>query len=95
MDELFHLQIFFFNYYCLIFQIPVYQCVILLIGMNKKDQSKSWWVTSKEAMKLAKIKNGNLMHYREDGKLEYTKKGNVFYYSLESIKKIKLKSNKK
>lgn len=53
------------------------------------------WLTSKEAKALGKIKSCDLMHYRQDGKLKYIKKGNAFYYSLESIKKIKLKSNKK
>lgn len=47
------------------------------------------WLSSKEAVKTAKIKDCDLMHYRLKGKLEFEKRGNAYFYSSESIEKIK------
>ncbi|WP_197017688.1 MerR family transcriptional regulator [Tenacibaculum sp. 47A_GOM-205m] len=47
------------------------------------------WITSKEAIKLAKIKSCDLMHYRLEGKLQFKKKGNAYYYSKESVTSLK------
>ena len=49
------------------------------------------WVSSKEAEKLANIKGCNLMHYRLQGKLEFEKRGNAFFYSEESVSLLKHK----
>jgi hypothetical protein len=46
-------------------------------------------VSSKEAMKKAKIKSCDLMHYRVQGKLDFMKVGNAYLYSEESINKLK------
>ena len=54
---------------------------------NKKEDET--WVSSKEAIKIAKIKSCDLMHKRIQGNLVFEKRGNAFYYSEESIKKIK------
>lgn len=59
------------------------------LNMEKKIQS-SEWLKSKEIMKILKIRACDVMHMREAGKLNYTKKGNAFFYSVESI----LKNNK-
>ncbi len=47
------------------------------------------WLSSKETQKSAAIKGCDLMHYRQQGKLEFEKRGNAFFYSEESISKIK------
>ena len=52
-----------------------------------KDEKK--WLSSKDAVKKAKIKDCDLMHYRVQGKLEFEKRGNAYFYSDESIQKIK------
>lgn len=43
------------------------------------------WLSSKEAQKKAKIKGCDLMHYRIQGKLEFEKRGNAYFYSQKSI----------
>jgi hypothetical protein len=50
------------------------------------------WLSSKDAQKSAKIKSCDLMHYRVQGKLEFEKRGNAYFYSMKSIEKIKPKS---
>lgn len=52
-------------------------------------KDKSIWLSSKETQKEANIKSCDLMHYRIQGKLEFEKRGNAYYYSKESIEKIK------
>lgn len=47
------------------------------------------WLSSKETQKFANIKGCDLMHYRIQGKLKYEKRGNAYYYSKESVEKIK------
>lgn len=47
------------------------------------------WLSSKEAQKIAKIKACDLMHFRLEGKLEFKKKGNAYFYSENSLKEIK------
>ncbi|WP_298754859.1 MerR family transcriptional regulator [uncultured Psychroserpens sp.] len=46
-------------------------------------------VSSKEAKKMANLKSCDLMHYRQQGKLDFEKRGNAFFYSEESVKKLK------
>ena len=50
------------------------------------------WLSSKESQKLAKLKSCDLMHHRLQGKLEFEKRGNAYFYSKESLEKIKPKS---
>jgi len=47
------------------------------------------WLSSKDSMKLAKLKSCDLMHFREAGKLDFEKRGNAYYYDESSIKKLK------
>lgn len=56
--------------------------------MEKKTQSPEW-IKSKEVMKALKIRACDVMHLREAGKLKFTKQGNAFLYSLESVLKQK------
>jgi len=56
--------------------------------MEKKTQS-SEWLKSKEVMKTLKIRGCDVMHLREAGKLKFTKQGNAFLYSVESVLKQK------
>ncbi len=56
--------------------------------MGKKTQS-SEWLKSKEVMKTLKIRACDVMHLREAGKLKFTKQGNAFLYSAESVLKQK------
>jgi hypothetical protein len=55
-------------------------------------KNKPKWLSSKEVQTTAKIKSYDLMHYRIEGKLEFVKLGNAYYYSEESLNKIKPKS---
>jgi len=56
--------------------------------MEKKTQS-SEWLKSKEVMRTLKIRACDVMHLREAGKLKFTKQGNAFLYSAESVLKQK------
>lgn len=56
--------------------------------MEKKAQS-SEWLKSKEVIKTLKIRACDVMHLREAGKLKFTKQGNAFLYSAESVLKQK------
>jgi len=49
----------------------------------------SEWINSKEVMKTLKIRACDVMHLREAGKLKFTKQGNAFLYSVESVLKQK------
>mgnify|MGYP000427479082 CR=1 FL=1 len=53
-----------------------------------KNQNKEW-LSSKEALKIAKIQSCDLMHYRVSGKLEFEKKGNAYFYTKKSIENLK------
>ncbi|CAN0518262.1 unnamed protein product, partial [Laminaria digitata] len=46
------------------------------------------YLTSKEMKKEVKVSACNLMHMREAGKLKFIKKGNAYYYELDSKGKI-------
>lgn len=59
-----------------------------LLEMDKKTQS-SEWLKSKEVIKTLKIRACDVMHLREAGKLKFTKQGNAFLYSAESVLKQK------
>jgi hypothetical protein len=51
-------------------------------------KNKPRWLSSKKAQTTAKIKSCDLMHYRIEGKLEFVKLGNAYFYSKESIDKL-------
>ncbi|GAA4273615.1 hypothetical protein GCM10022258_29090 [Aquimarina gracilis] len=53
--------------------------------MNTKN---SKYLSSKETKKALKISGCKLMHLREDGKIEYVKKGNAYLYLNTSIDEI-------
>jgi len=55
--------------------------------MEKKTRSE--WLKSKDVMKTLKIRACDVMHLREAGKLKFTKEGNSFLYSKESVITIK------
>jgi hypothetical protein len=52
------------------------------------DTNKTW-LSSTEVKRKTKIKGCDLMHYRLQGKLEFEKRGNAYFYSKESLNKIK------
>lgn len=52
--------------------------------MNEKEK----WLSSKEALKEAKMQSCDLMHYRIQGKLQFKKRGNAYFYSKESLEKL-------
>ena len=54
---------------------------------NKPTQ----YLTSKEAKAALKVQDCDLAHIRNAGKLEFTKKGNAYLYSKESIERLKTK----
>lgn len=54
-----------------------------------KSGNKINWVSSQEAMKIAKIESCDLMHHRVAGKLEFEKRENAFFYDKKSIENIK------
>ena len=47
--------------------------------------SKEKYLTSKEAKAELQVQDCDLAHIRNAGKLEFTKKGNAYLYSKESI----------
>ncbi|WP_299313264.1 hypothetical protein [uncultured Aquimarina sp.] len=53
-----------------------------------KDSKIKEYLSSKEACKSLKIKGCELMHLREEGKLEFIKKGNAYLYEKESLKSV-------
>ncbi len=58
------------------------------LEMENKTQT-SEWLKSKEVMKTLKMHACDGMHLREAGKLQFTKQGNAFLYSAESVLKNK------
>jgi hypothetical protein len=56
--------------------------------LNKTTQ----FLTSKEAKAELKVQDCDLAHIRNAGKLQFTKKGNAYLYSKESIEKLKNKA---
>ena len=54
-------------------------------------KNESRWISSKEVQRTVNIKGCDLMHYRIQGKLEFKKTGNAYFYLKESI--VKLKEN--
>jgi hypothetical protein len=50
------------------------------------EKENKLWLSSKEAMKTAKIRSCDLMHYRTQGKLEFEKRGKAYFYSVKSLK---------
>ncbi len=47
--------------------------------MNNKDEN---YLSSKEMMKELKVSSCELMHLRVEGKLDYVKKGNAYFYKI-------------
>lgn len=47
------------------------------------------FLTSKEAKAELKVQDCDLAHIRNTGKLQFTKKGNAYLYSKESIESLK------
>ncbi len=54
---------------------------------NKTTQ----FLTSKETKAELKVQDCDLAHIRNAGKLEFTKKGNAYLYSKESLERLKNK----
>lgn len=50
-----------------------------IISMSKTLQNLAY-ITSKEAKKVLKVSDCNLVHLRMDGKLPFVKKGNAYMY---------------
>jgi hypothetical protein len=55
----------------------------------KNETQTTEWLKSREVMKTLKIRACDLMHLREAGKLKFTKQGNAFLYSSQSVLKQK------
>lgn len=58
---------------------------------NKPTQ----FLTSKETKVELKVQDCDLAHIRNTGKLQFTKKGNAYLYSKESIERLKTKQGRK
>jgi hypothetical protein len=52
------------------------------------DHEKKW-LSSKDAQKSLKIRGCDLMHFRVQGKLEFEKLGNAYFYSEKSLDELK------
>lgn len=52
-------------------------------------------MTSKETKVELKVQDCDLAHIRNTGKLQFTKKGNAYLYSKESIERLKTKQGRK
>jgi hypothetical protein len=53
--------------------------------LDKKEE----WLSSREVINSTKIKSCDLMHYRIEDKLDFENRGNAYFYSKESLDKIK------
>lgn len=53
--------------------------------------NKQNFLTSKEAKSELKVQDCDLAHIRNTGKLQFTKKGNAYFYSKESIERLKIR----
>lgn len=64
--------------------------------LEKKMPNKTTqFLTSKEAKTELKVQDCDLAHIRNAGILQFTKKGNAYLYSKESIEKLKSKGCKR
>lgn len=52
------------------------------------------FLTSKEAKAALKVQDCALAHYRNAGRLKYSKKGNAYMYDLDSIVLFKMDNKK-
>jgi hypothetical protein len=52
--------------------------------MQTNSRPKMLWLNSKQAMKQLKLSSCQLMHLREAGKLKFEKRGNRYFYAIES-----------
>ncbi len=52
------------------------------------------FLTSKEAKAELKVQDCDLAHIRNAGKLQFTKKGNAYLYSKESIERFKTRQGR-
>lgn len=60
------------------------------MALNKNSEI---WMSSAQVKSKAKIKGCDLMHYRNNGKILFIKKGNTFFYNkkcVEILSKIKV-----
>lgn len=57
------------------------------------DKSEAKYLSSKEAKAVLRVQDCDLTHIRNSGKLKFTKRGNAFLYSIESINDL-IKINK-
>lgn len=56
--------------------------------MAKEIENNELWLKSKEVEKELKISSCYLAHLRQEGKLEFIKKGDSYLYDRSSIKKV-------
>lgn len=56
--------------------------------------NKQNFLTSKEAKVELKVQDCDLAHIRNAGKLQFTKKGNAYLYSKESIERLKTRQGR-
>jgi hypothetical protein len=56
--------------------------------------NKQEFLTSKEAKVELKVQDCDLAHIRNAGKLQFTKKGNAYLYSKESIERLKTRQGR-
>jgi hypothetical protein len=52
--------------------------------MQTNSEHKVLWLNSKQTMKLLKLSSCELMHLRQAGKLKFEKRGNSYFYAIES-----------
>ena len=50
--------------------------------------SNSFFLSTRDAMDKLKISSCDLMHYRTQGRLEFEKRGNAYFYSERSLEKL-------
>lgn len=53
--------------------------------INERNDQKKKWLRSKEVEQLLNISSGTLQNYRINGNIKWTKFGNTYFYSLDSI----------
>lgn len=62
-------------------------CGVIKMNVNDKGQNvKSRWLSSIDTKKALRISSCELMHMRERGELKFEKRGNAYFYNIESQK---------
>lgn len=52
------------------------------------NQLEKHYISTKEVKTILQVRGCDVMHFRESGKLQFTKKGNAFWYLRSDVEKL-------